>query len=151
MESKTLTKDDIIKKHWPRPSQSDSIPVLREAIGKMMDEVIGYKFETAGCKNCPLYDGTGSEYGIWCHHPKRPRLIGHYDNGEFHEHNMEEDARNVIIYEYDKSSDTSTIQIEGESIWVENVPIEDDENNDPITPDWCPLHQQPITIVKNNQ
>ncbi len=33
-----MTKESIIEKYWPKPSQSDSVRVMKEAIGKMMDE-----------------------------------------------------------------------------------------------------------------
>lgn len=33
-----MTKSEIIEKFWPKPSKSDSVPAMKEAISKMMDE-----------------------------------------------------------------------------------------------------------------
>lgn len=105
------------------------------------------EYKVTGCIDCPLYDVTGTEYGMYCHHPNRSRLIGHYDNGEFYEHELSLEEREKIITAYD-SDDKAWIENEGEDIWVENAEIENDYNYDPITPDWCPLNSESITITK---
>lgn len=38
-----MDKEAIIKKHWPKPSQSDSITAWKEAVSKMMDEWLYYQ------------------------------------------------------------------------------------------------------------
>ncbi len=37
-----MTKTEIIEKYWPKPSESDSVRVMKDAICKMMDEWAGY-------------------------------------------------------------------------------------------------------------
>lgn len=33
-----MTQESIIQKHWPKPSEVESVPKMQEAIKKMMDE-----------------------------------------------------------------------------------------------------------------
>lgn len=59
-----MTKESIIQKHWPKPSESDSIPKMQEAIKKMMDEwakiqsvKLGHFLITASVSFVELKDG----------------------------------------------------------------------------------------------
>jgi hypothetical protein len=69
--------------------------------------------QITGCKDCPLFDNTGAEYGTYCHHPNRK------------------------TEEHTSSIGTS---------WFADAPIIDGADNEPITPEWCPLIWEPITI-----
>lgn len=51
--------------------------------------------------------------------------------------------------EYDDrfGASTSCNHPNHESLTVEDIDLT--EKNIPITPDWCPLNKEPITIIKN--
>lgn len=97
----------------------------------------------AGCMGCPLYDTTGSEYGKYCHHPNRAFKIGIYNNGIFTESKMTDDEKEAFKAEYDKQNSATYNEF-----WLEDEPIESPRNNnyEPVTPEWCPLKKEPITI-----
>lgn len=114
-----------------------------------------------GCSTCPLFDSTGMGYGIYCHHPKRKfevevsvsgdeKIDGSCIKslpileGEKWDYEKEAQRRNLLpIKEEEK--------LPWMAIHIINEPIEDDEDYNPITPDWCPLKQDPITIKLINQ
>ena len=110
-----------------------------------------------GCKDCPLFDCTGSEYGIFCHHPQRPAKILEY-NGiagiwQWPEANISNEEKEAITKQYRIDGESHIVRVKGESISynpgdfiITEQEIEDDKNYDPITPDWCPLKKEPITI-----
>lgn len=114
--------------------------------------------EVTGCVGCPLFDSTGSEYGTYCHHPKRPfsvtvavrgdekidgSCIKHIEvldsEKEFYE---KEAKRRSLLPRREKEKEPWM------SIKIDNEPILDDDNFNPITPEWCPLNKEPITIIK---
>ena len=75
-----------------------------------------------GCKDCPflLENNEGSDF---CRHPTMDKWLGvHGDH-----HRDEDNDKNVI--ETDSSSSNG-------QDWF------------PITPDWCPLNKEAITIIK---
>ena len=79
-----------------------------------------------GCSNCPFLQVDG-EYGTCdCIHPvakQRPNVITPW------------------VAENDPSGEVNYHHSPGY-----RLPFDDDE--EPITPDWCPLNEEPITICK---
>ena len=78
-----------------------------------------------GCVDCPMFnDGQKYEYEATCKHPLAPPQFFDRDN---------QDA---------KMGDVKRIEI-GESgeYWTKSFYYF------PITPDWCPLKKEPITII----
>lgn len=111
-----------------------------------------------GCLDCPLYDTTGTEYGIYCHHPKRPFEVNVHVTGD--EKIDGSCIKEILVLESEKEKYEmeshrrgllSQQDLEKEpwmSIRIINEPIDNDENYNPITPDWCPLNSEPLTITK---
>jgi hypothetical protein len=112
------------------------------------------------CGDCPLFDDNGAEYGTYCHHPKRMFIVERSVSGD-----VEKDGscvKQVEVkpeeYEYwDTEAKRLSLlpneeveKMPWQSIRIINEPIQNDENYNPITPDWCPLNKEPITITKNN-
>lgn len=80
--------------------------------------------QVRGCVDCPLFDdGANYEYEQICKHPFAPHQFYESDKPEI------------------KQKDIPRIEIEecGEQ-WSESF------HYSPITPDWCPLKTEPITI-----
>lgn len=77
-----------------------------------------------GCKDCPMFDdGHRHEYELICNHPNAPNQF----------HIPLEPEKEVFRIEMDDSGyDMSYIE------WV-------------VTPDWCPLKKEPITITIKEQ
>jgi len=113
-----------------------------------------------GCVDCPFFDTTGSEYGVYCHHPKRKFSVDVCVSGD--EKIDGSCVKRIPVLEseyeyYDKEAHRRGLLSRKEleklpwvSIHINNEPIKDDENYNPITPDWCPLFIEPITITKTN-
>ena len=111
-----------------------------------------------GCKDCPLFDDNGDEYGTYCHHPKRKFSVDVSVSGD--EKIDGSCIKSILVseseYEYydNEVQRRRLLPIEEEeklpwmAIHINNEPIEDDENYNPITPDWCPLNKESITITK---
>lgn len=98
-----------------------------------------------GCVNCPFWDCTGEEYEVYCHHPKVPVMIGTWDNSVFTENTeIIGDERELLIKRLTDGEEKIN------DLWVENHPIQRDSGGEPITPDFCPLITEPITITKTN-
>lgn len=113
--------------------------------------------KVTGCTDCPLFDATGMEYHVYCHHPKRKFDV------EFTVLNDKGEHTKVPVLDSEKEyydnevkrwnllsredQDKEYIKTGWNSISIQNEPIEDDENYNPITPDWCPLKLEPITIT----
>ena len=107
-------------------------------------------YKVTGCIDCPLFDYTGSEYGTYCHHPQRPFHWG--SGGKFSGLNeiynglligeKERDRVNAEIEQKQKDWDNYKFE------WVDELEIEETGQHDPITPDWCPLNKESITISK---
>lgn len=89
-----------------------------------------------GCTDCPYYFSECSS--PCCLHPNRPVKYGIWNNGRF------------IELPYQIAPD-NLYQADGYSISLKTEPLEikQDENFKPITPDWCPLNTEPITIIKS--
>jgi len=112
-----------------------------------------------GCIDCPLFDKTGSEYGTYCHHPKRvfevevsvmadekkdgSRIKSILVLDSEKEYYVKELRRQNLLSREDEKKEPWM------SIHIINEPIEDDEKYNPITPDWCPLKKESITISLN--
>ena len=76
-----------------------------------------------GCKDCPMFDnGADYEYECSCLHPKAPRQFSEYG-----------DSDELI---------DAIQQIEVEEDWSKK------QHHIPVTPEWCPLNTEPITIIK---
>lgn len=114
--------------------------------------------KVTGCIDCPLFDNAGSEYGVYCHHPKRKFTVEVSVSGdekidgsciksipvsesEYEYYENEAHRRNILPKKEEE-------KLPWMSIDINNEPIEDDKNYNPITPDWCPLNSEPITIIK---
>lgn len=93
-----------------------------------------------GCVDCPMWDCTGEEYEVYCHHPKVPVMIGTWNDGVFTE--------NTEIIGNERGLLIKQIEEEGAKnpLWIENYRIQRDGKGEPITPDFCPLKKEPITI-----
>lgn len=112
--------------------------------------------QITGCIDCPFFDATGSEYGIYCHHPKRKFRIEVSVEGDEKIDGSCIKKINVSEAEYEyyekEAHRRSLLSIKEEeglpwmSINIINEPIDDDENYNPVTPDWCPLQTEPIQI-----
>lgn len=90
-----------------------------------------------GCKDCPYFLPEGAHYNFACGHPKSPVKYGIWDNGNF------------IELPYQIVPD-NLYQADGYSVSFRTEPLEIKESKEfePITPDWCPLNKEPITIIK---
>ncbi len=116
--------------------------------------------KTKGCIDCPLFDTTGSEYGVYCHHPERPPKILEYNGISgitgWPEAKISDEERDAITKQYRVDGKTHIRRVKGNSIGynpgdfviTEYKINKDDKDYDPITPDWCPLNKEPITITK---
>ena len=94
-----------------------------------------------GCIDCPLFDETGSEYGTYCHHPNAKTIQRLYSSGRSVDLPFQ-----LADGLYRNETDAGTYSV---SVKTDNAEIKDDENQNPITPKWCPLNTEPITITKN--
>jgi len=75
-----------------------------------------------GCKDCPLYkDGVNYEYAHYCNHPKSPQTVN--------------------LFTAEPKIELTAEQKKRESGYEYTVVH-------PVTPDWCPLNSEPITIIK---
>lgn len=115
----------------------------------------------AGCKDCPLFDSTGSEYGLYCHHPERPAKILEYNGipgiSGWPEASIYKEEKEAITKQYRVDGQTHIVRVKGPSISynpgdfvITEYEIEDDKDYNPVTPDWCPLNKEPIIIIKEN-
>lgn len=111
-----------------------------------------------GCVECPMYNNTGNEYGIWCQHPGRPVCITQYDGipgrSNFLETNLPEEEREAIRRQFRIDQEEWIKRGEGDSIinagdlCVDELPIyAKPPDYDPITPEWCPLKDSSLTII----
>lgn len=106
----------------------------------------------SGCVDCPLFDSTGSEYGIYCHHPKRPfdiEVSVSDNNGGIKNLPVLDNEKEYYEKEAHRQRLLPIRELEKETwmaINISNEPIESDENYNPITPNWCPLKSEPLTI-----
>lgn len=110
-----------------------------------------------GCIDCPLFDDNGNEYGTYCHHPKRlfdveVSVTGDekIDGSCIKDLPVKDSEKDY----YDKEAKRQNLlpfkELEKEpwmSIHIINEPIENDENYNPITPDWCPLKIEQLIIT----
>lgn len=114
--------------------------------------------KVTGCIDCPLFDCTGDEYGEYCHHPKRKFSVDvHISNGDGGIKEIEVLENEYDLYDQEvkrlnrRTREERKLE-ENKKPWkgiaIDNEPIEQDENYNPITPVWCPLHSEPITIIK---
>ena len=86
------------------------------------------EFLVTGCKDCPMLDsGAHHEYQCFCMHPKSPKQFLDREDYE----NYEKERHTISQIEVDEDWDRKPFHI-------------------PITPDWCPLNKESITIIKNN-
>ena len=112
-----------------------------------------------GCNDCPLFDETGTEYHVYCHHPLRPLTVTVSDTTDSHKDvQPTEDEIRDYIGAYLRKEDTQDLV--GLSLQHGRYPnvhepeilnrIEYNPNYSsiPITPDWCPLNTEAITIKK---
>lgn len=105
-----------------------------------------------GCIDCPLFDSTGSEYGVYCHHPKRPfdiEVSVSDNNGGIKNLPVLDNEKEYYEKECQRQRLLPIKELEKEewmSIHIINEPIEDDGNYNPITPDWCPIKKEKIII-----
>lgn len=112
------------------------------------------------CSDCPFYDSANGEYGAWCNHPHSPFDINVHVTGD--EKIDGSCIKEVVVLESEKEyykkeahrrSLLSTHDLEKNETWMSiriiNTEIELDKNYNPITPDWCPLKKEPITITLN--
>lgn len=110
-----------------------------------------------GCIDCPLYDSAQGEYNRWCHHPDRPIRVLRYDGTpgvwNWPEAELPKEVFDTIrkengfglldfLKKYENDNDVH--------LRIDEPGIEDDpeDHYSPITPDWCPLNKEPITIIK---
>ncbi len=75
-----------------------------------------------GCEDCPMFDDGRNEYRLICNHPNAP-------NQYYQPLHPELEVKNIEI------EDSGTVE---DLDYIESV----------ITPDWCPLIIEPITIIK---
>ncbi len=76
------------------------------------------KHQVTGCKDCPLFNnGSDYEYRAICLHPLAPR--------QFYEKEFKDEE--VFLIEVDEDYSRKPTNI-------------------PVTPTWCPLKQEEITI-----
>jgi len=115
-----------------------------------------------GCVNCPLYDGTGDEYELYCHHPDRPvdikQYVGIVGRDNFIKPELTQEEYNKYRAGYFNGSgsvfDDRVQVVDGctiGNVYVFEPKIEGDKNYNPITPDWCPLKKESITIEFERQ
>lgn len=115
------------------------------------------KLEVTGCKDCPMYDKTGSEYRIWCHHPERPIKVERYSGvpAYFLETDLPKEQVERLRKSYRKNGERwvydMSVEREGTGpqkgdFLISECDIISDEKYEAITPDWCPLKHEPITI-----
>ena len=76
----------------------------------------------SGCKDCPMYN-SDSEYGDRCNHP---------DNFEYCEPLEHKIGKNI----------PDDVYTSGEEFMRTRT------NWKKLSPDWCPLNKEPITIIK---
>lgn len=110
------------------------------------------EIKVTGCRDCRFYLSQADRYLSGCGHPNKPIKIGYYVSGRFYSFEegvfTKEELKEIpILY---KQQPTNTLHYKGHSIWVEGFPIEEDANFRPITPDWCPLKKESITISFDN-
>ena len=75
-----------------------------------------------GCEDCPMYkDGVNYEYSHYCRHPKSPQKVLSFTA----EPNIELVSEKKIT---EAGFDYTVLH--------------------PITPDWCPLNKEQLTIIK---
>lgn len=82
------------------------------------------EINVTGCEDCPMLDsGAEYEYQCFCLHPKAPRQFSEIGDSV-------EQVNEIIQIGVDEDWDRNPTHI-------------------PITPKWCPLNTEPITITKN--
>ena len=93
-----------------------------------------------GCKDCPLYySGDGQEM---CEHPNAMYEFGLWESGTFTKLPFEGPEG---LYRLETEKGTYSV-----SLAKRQPPINTDEDCNPVTPEWCPLNQESITISKTN-
>ncbi len=111
----------------------------------------------SGCIDCPLFDKTGTEYHVYCHHPKRPLIVTVSDMANNHKQvePTEKEKQDYISLYLTGGNNYDELEILRNKSWKHNrypsvnePEILNDEEYNPITPDWCPLNSEPITIKK---
>lgn len=104
-----------------------------------------------GCKDCPLKDSAGGEYGWYCNHPNRgigvqERYIG--EDGLFKVKEVSEPILSDLIERY-KKDNGGKYEIEDKTYFVFNLPLNLYKTKPYLDfPSWCPLNSEPITITK---
>jgi len=116
------------------------------------------EYKVTGCIDCPLFDENGPEYGTYCHHPKRMFIVERSVSGDIEKDGSsikdvevkpeeyeywDKEAKRISLLPYDEIE-----KMPWQSIAIINEPIKNDENSNPITPDWCPISNESITIIK---
>ncbi len=86
------------------------------------------EINVTGCKDCPFYhNGINYEYAHYCKHPNSIQKISCFASvvaePKIELYGVQEKFKDKDGYDY-----TATY---------------------PITPEWCPLNTEPITITKN--
>lgn len=75
-----------------------------------------------GCRDCKFYnDGVRYEYAYYCNHPQSPQEVNNFT--------AEPEIELVTVQEKTKEKDGYDYMAKY-----------------PITPNWCPLKKEPITI-----
>lgn len=91
-----------------------------------------------GCVDCPFYyDDTDGQVGTICHHISAPMAKGFWNDGRFTEVS-DEDFKGKEEKLVDQGYYTK------KPLDIELSPF---AGNDPITPSWCPLRIEHITIA----
>lgn len=97
----------------------------------------------SGCKECPLYyDDTDGQQRAICHHAKAPTVMGIWESGIFTHLPFFELP--VGLYKLETEKGTYSLNLKREPLQIETTNINEEQT--PITPEWCPLKVEPITI-----
>lgn len=115
--------------------------------------------KVTGCKDCPLFNCTGSEYGIYCHHPERPVDVSEWSGepADFLDIELSAEKLEELRIKYRKDGEgwiyiTTKLERyplpEKGDLRIKECPIYNNEDYNPITPNWCPLNKESITIEK---
>lgn len=112
--------------------------------------------QVTGCRDCPFYDTTGDEYGVYCHHPKRKfdvEVSISSETGGIKDLPVLESEKDYYDEETKRYNRLSFEEMKWEeknrpwrSIHIINEPIMTDQSCRPTTPDWCPLKQESIRV-----
>jgi hypothetical protein len=112
------------------------------------------EFKITGCIDCPLFDSTGAEYKQFCHHPQRPVGLDMFDidNGWDAVEPTQEEIKNFTEAYLSGNMDTfykmrDAASDKKRAVRVLEPVIEDDEKYNPVTPVWCPLKKELLSIT----